>query len=193
MMETEKHPLEPFLPEAARLLMLGSFPPKKEKWSMDFFYPNFINDMWRIFGIVFFHDRFHFVAGDGKRFDKDRIVSFCRETGIALFDTAAEVVRHKDNASDKFLEIVSPTDIKGLLERIPECRTIVTTGEKATDTLCGIFGCRKPKTGESVRFSTPEGREMTFYRMPSSSRAYPMSVDRKAEIYKAMFTASGLL
>jgi len=126
-------------------------------------------------------------------FDKNKIIDFLSQKGIALYDTATVVRRLQDNASDKFLEIVSPTDIKGLLERIPECRTIVTTGEKATDTLCGIFGCRKPKTGESVRFSTPEGREMTFYRMPSSSRAYPMSVDRKAEIYKAMFTASGIL
>ena len=44
----EQHPLEPFLPENAWLLMLGSFPPSKKRWSMDFFYPNFINDMWRI-------------------------------------------------------------------------------------------------------------------------------------------------
>ena len=44
----ESHPLSPFLPEGARMLMLGSFPPKQERWSMDFFYPNWINDMWRI-------------------------------------------------------------------------------------------------------------------------------------------------
>ena len=36
----EHHPLEPFLPENAVLLMLGSFPPQKKRWSMDFFYPN---------------------------------------------------------------------------------------------------------------------------------------------------------
>ena len=58
----ETHPLEPFLPEDARLLMLGSFPPKRERWSMDFFYPNFNNDMWRIFGLVFFSDRAAFIA-----------------------------------------------------------------------------------------------------------------------------------
>lgn len=36
----EEHPLEPFLPSNARLLMLGSFPPQKKRWSIDFFYPN---------------------------------------------------------------------------------------------------------------------------------------------------------
>ena len=46
--EIENHPLEPFLPTNARLLMLGSFPPQKKRWSMDFYYPNLNNDMWRI-------------------------------------------------------------------------------------------------------------------------------------------------
>ncbi len=34
-MEIEKHPLEPFLPAKAKLLMLGSFPPQKNvgQWS----------------------------------------------------------------------------------------------------------------------------------------------------------------
>ena len=51
-MNSERHPLEPFLPENARLLMLGSFPPKRIRWSMEFFYPNLQNDMWRIVGYL---------------------------------------------------------------------------------------------------------------------------------------------
>lgn len=60
----ERHPLEPFLPSGARLLMLGSFPPQRKRWSMDFFYPNLQNDMWRIVGHVFFGDRHHFLRPD---------------------------------------------------------------------------------------------------------------------------------
>ena len=48
--QIERHPLRPFMPENAQLLMLGSFPPPKERWCMDFFYPNPQNDMWRIMG-----------------------------------------------------------------------------------------------------------------------------------------------
>ena len=55
----EEHPLEPFLPANAKLLMLGSFPPQKKRWSMDFFYPNLQNDMWRIFGLIFFDNKEH--------------------------------------------------------------------------------------------------------------------------------------
>ena len=36
IIEIETHPLQPFLPENARLLMLGSFPPPRNKWKMDF-------------------------------------------------------------------------------------------------------------------------------------------------------------
>ena len=46
LLNIEEHPLEPFLPANAVLLMLGSFPPQKKRWSMDFFYPNLQNDMW---------------------------------------------------------------------------------------------------------------------------------------------------
>ncbi len=47
----EYHPLFPFLPENTKVLFLGSFPPQRKRWSMDFFYPNFINDHWRIMGL----------------------------------------------------------------------------------------------------------------------------------------------
>ena len=34
--KTEIHPLEPFFPQGARLLMMGSFPPKRERWKWIF-------------------------------------------------------------------------------------------------------------------------------------------------------------
>lgn len=87
----EEHPLQPFLPAGARVLMLGSFPPKHERWSMEFFYPNFNNDMWRIMGLLFYGVRDHFVVAGEKRFDRERVEEFCRERGIAIFDTASTV------------------------------------------------------------------------------------------------------
>ncbi|MBR2628099.1 MAG: uracil-DNA glycosylase family protein, partial [Alistipes sp.] len=82
----ETHPLKPFLPDGARLLMLGSFPPKRERWSMDFFYPNYQNDMWRIMGHIFFDDKHIFEIREERKFDKDSIVKFCIDRGIAIFD-----------------------------------------------------------------------------------------------------------
>ena len=207
---TEKHPLSPFLPEGARILMLGSFPPKRERWSMDFFYPNWINDMWRIFGLIFFADKDHFVAyqdpqgaaADGmprsrkssakaKRFDRDRCTAFATEKGIAMFDTASEVRRLKDNASDKFLEIVTPTDIEALLEKIPECTAIVTTGQKATDVIVEKYGCEEPEVGSFTNVKIGN-RDIRFWRMPSSSRAYPLPLEKKAEPYRKMYETENI-
>ena len=187
---TERHPLQPFLPEGARVLMLGSFPPKHERWSMEFFYPNWINDMWRVMGVIFFGDRRHFEVKDAKRFDRERIIDFCTTQGVALFDTASEVRRLKDNASDKFLEVISPTDIEALLAELPHCQAIVTTGQKATETIAERFGCAIPAVGSSTQL-TVGTRTLRFWRMPSTSRAYPLALDKKAEVYRSMFEREG--
>ena len=109
-----------------------------------------------------------------------------------MYDTATAVRRLKDNASDKFLEVITPTDIPALLREIPKCQAIVTTGEKATDTLCQTFGTSAPATGEYSEFHF-EGRPMRLYRMPSSSRAYPLPLEQKAAAYRRLFTALNMV
>ena len=184
--EIENHPLEPFLPANARLLMLGSFPPQKKRWSMDFYYPNLNNDMWRIVGWLFFNNKDYFLSETRKAFCRERIISFLNDKGIALFDTASAIRRLQDNASDKFLEVVQPTDISRLLGQLPECKAIVTTGQKATDTLRAQFEVEEPKVGDFSEFVF-DGRPMRLYRMPSSSRAYPLALDKKAAAYRIMY------
>ncbi len=186
MNEVERHPLEPFLPENTQVLMLGSFPPARKRWCMDFFYPNFINDMWRIFGIVFFNDKEHFVNSGAKTFKREDIIGFLKSKGIGLYDTACAVRRTKNTASDKDLEIVEETDIKALLNSVPSCKAVVTTGQKATDVLTAMFKIKSHKIGTAEPFDV-EGRQISHYRMPSSSRAYPLKAEKKAEFYDRMF------
>ena len=196
--DIEYHPLKPFLPENARVLFLGSFPPQRKRWCIDFFYPNWINDHWRIEGEVFFGDKNHFVLEKEKRFKLDEIVRHCEDRGIAFFDTSTAVRRLKDNASDKFLEVVEPTDIPALLAQLPLCKAIVTTGEKATETICATLGISEvPKVNAYVAISSPSkggrggwsGEGALLWRLPSSSRAYPLSFEKKAAAYKQMFDA----
>ncbi len=187
----EYHPLRPFLPANAVVLFLGSFPPQRKRWCMDFYYPNFINDHWRIEGQIFFGDRNHFVDQEAKCFKLNEIVAFCREKGLAFFDTSTAIRRLQDNASDKFLEVVEPTDIRALLEQLPHCRAIVTTGEKATQTICTSLGIPViPKVNSSVAIPhtfNSDGWQICLYRLPSSSRAYPLSFDKKVEAYRKIF------
>ena len=145
---------------------------------------NFLNDHWRIEGQIFFGDKNYFVDIEAKRFKIDEIVSFCEEKGLAFFDTSTAIRRLQDNASDKFLEVVEPTDIPALLRQLPLLRAIVTTGEKATETICRTMGMIEvPKVNTYVEITN----DLILYRLPSSSRAYPLSFDKKVEAYRRFF------
>ena len=98
------------------------------------------------------------------------------------------MIRLKGNASDKFLKIETATDLTALLIKIPLCRHMMTTGDKATDTLILSMpeGTIKPQIGHSSHVFYA-GREMDLHRMPSSSRAYPLSLEKKAEAYQNFF------
>ncbi|MDM1021522.1 uracil-DNA glycosylase family protein [Acinetobacter sp. VNK23] len=192
--EIETHPLTPFLPGNAKLLMLGSFPPPQNRWKMNFYYPNYQNDMWRIFGLIFFSDKNHFLDLPNKNFKESQIREFLSQIGIGIFDTAYQIKRLQGNASDKFLEIVTPADLSALLEQMPMCHTIMTTGDKATDTLMQHFPDQpiKPMIGQSVQVNY-DNRELSLYRLPSSSRAYPLALEKKADVYKQFFQQIGLV
>lgn len=192
MDKIEQHPLKPFLPQNAKLLMLGSFPPSQKRWSMEFYYPNWINDMWRIMGLIFFDDKDYFCLPQEKRFNKDLIVDFLNQKGIALSDTGKSIVRLKDNASDKFLEIKEEMDIPHFIDNLKQCKAIVVTGQKACDTLCSRMNIEPPAVGGYSSFIYKD-RILRLYRQPSSSRAYPKPLSEKAESYKSMFVDLGLL
>ena len=206
---------------------------------MPFYYPNWINDFWRILGLVFFDDKDHFCVPGEKRFDEAAIRAFCAARGLAFYDTACEVRRLKDNASDAFLEVVTPTDVAALLRQIPRCHTLVTTGQKATEIVAVSFGCPVPPVGSFVDIVMPDpdrashapasatpgpdpaapgpapatpgaapvtpgaapvmpgcdraSHTLRFWRMPSTSRAYPLPLARKASAYQRLFLPKRLI
>lgn len=188
-MDIETHPFEPFLPKNARLLMLGTFPPAPKRWCMEWYYPNFMNDMWRIMGLCFFGDKNHFVKPGEKTWRLDELKAFLAEKGIAIFDTCLKIRRTKGTASDKDLEVVEKADLDGMLRALPDCRGVLAAGQLATSIFTGHFNitnARKMKMGTYVEFPF-ENRILRLYREPSSSRAYPMRVEEKAEYYDKMF------
>ena len=185
----EQHPWPPFIPEGAKYLFLGTFPPKKERWSMPFFYPNRINDFWRVMGLVFLNDRDALWDKELKRFDLNAIKSLISREHIALWDTAMAVRRLKDNASDKFLEIVEAIDLATLLDSYPTITTVITTGEKATGVVASQANIDVPAIGTPIDCQVGSHR-FTLWRMPSTSRAYPLALEKKAEAYRKVFEAT---
>ena len=71
---------------------------------------------------------------------------------------------------------------------MPDCNTVATTGEKAAAVVASITGTIVPKTGEYVdTFYAPADRQLRIWRLPSTSRAYPLAPEKKAAFYRRMF------
>lgn len=184
----ETHPWEPFLPENAKVLIMGTFPPGEKRWSMDFYYPNPINDFWRILGLIFLGGKDALWDANSRAFRLPQIKELLIDKGIAMNDTARKVCRLKGNASDKFLEILEPAPLYDLLKRMPHCRAVATTGEKAAQVVASLTSTAVPKMGQF----TLSDDGLSIWRMPSTSRAYPMKLEKKAEYYRTMFENLGM-
>ena len=205
--EVENHPFAPVLPPDATVMMMGTFPPTSDKWAMRFHYPNFYNDMWRIYGKVFFDDVDYFRVDDEKRFDPERIRAFMFERGIASCPTVKQAIRETGNASDKNLTVVTPVNLDEILSQVPKVKTLFTTGGKATEVLLNLLNeppikSKYPKTNQNIDYPyqwhdekmlTEQVNELTLYRLPSTSRAYPLALDKKVAAYKAFFEKMGKL
>ena len=147
--------------------------------------------------MIFFNDKDHFFDSTNKTINKAGIQEMLRENKIGIGETATEVIRTKDNASDKFLEIVTPVKLPKLLEKVPDCVAIVTTGEKAASVIATESGSLLPKMGEAidcfVKMEDGSTRHFKHWRMPSTSRAYPMKIEKKASFYRDMLKATGII
>lgn len=185
----ETHPWEPFAPAGARVLIMGTFPPQSKRWSMDFYYPNRTNDFWFMMGLIFRGDRHALYDASARSFRLDDIKALLTERGIALNDTGRRVRRLMGNASDKYLEIIEPAPLGELLASMPLCRTVVTTGEKAAGVVASLTDTPLPAMGTMV--TSADG--IDIWRMPSTSRAYPLKLEKKAEYYERMFRHAGVL
>lgn len=194
--EIELRPFPPFLPPHATVLMMGSFPPAAEKRAMEFHYPNFQNDMWRVYGLVFFGDAMHFQRGEEKAFDAEKIKAFLTERGIGSCPGVRRAIRGHGNASDAYLKVVETVELPEILEKIPQCRRICTTGGKATEILFALLEtevkAKDVRTGATVSARCGE-RDLLVTRLPSTSRAYPMKLEKKAEAYRKFFVEAGFV
>lgn len=159
---------------------------------MDFYYPNPINDFWRIMGLIYRGDKDAFYIPSQKTFRLPEIKQLLTDHHIALSDTGREIRRLQGNASDKFLEIVTPIDLEEMLTKHPTLSAVATTGQKAAEVIAEITDTPVPKVGEKI-ITEYASRPLRIYRMPSTSRAYPLNIAKKAAAYEQMLREETLL
>lgn len=192
----ETHPWDPYIPDNARVLIMGSFPPQPKRWSMDFYYPNRANHFWYMMGLIFMGDRYALCNADQRTFNLDAIRKLLDSKGIALHDTCHVIRRLDGNASDENLEIVEPTDFGALLARMPECSTMVTTGTKAASVLAKATSSKIPAMGAEVVVDSPfpaSRSPLHIWRMPSTSQRCRLTIDEKAAHYRRLLASVGIL
>ena len=174
-------------------MIMGTFPPQDKRWNMNFYYPNRTNDFWKIMGLIFLGNKDALLLPASKDYDLNAIIQLMTEKKIALNDTGRKVRRLKNNASDKYLDIVEPVPLFDLLQEIPCCEALATTGEKAAGVIAELTSTALPKMGERIEWSYKATNKLiAIYRMPSTSRAYPMKLELKAEYYAKMFKDLGI-
>lgn len=189
---SETHPLTPYVPQNARLFLLGSFPPPRERWAFDFYYPNPNNDMWRILPAALLGDASALCDAHGAP-ELDKITLFLTHFGIAVGDAAYKVTRLQDDAKDKYLQVDAPLDLAPIL-RTSAINALLFTGAKAHLTLAHLIEQtstnlpRSPKMGH-VYHGQVDGIALAFARGPSSSRAYPLAFDQKVDVYRSLLAS----
>ena len=103
-------------------------------------------------------------------------------------------IRTHGNASDAYLKVVETVELPEILEKIPQCRRICTTGGKATEILLALLEtevrAKDFKTGMTITARCGD-RDLLVTRLPSTSRAYPMKLEKKAEAYRKFFVEAG--
>ena len=67
---------------------------------MNFYYPNFINDMWRIFGLILEGDKDYFVDAPAKTFKVNLLKEPFNKIGVALSDKGRLIVPTAGNAAE---------------------------------------------------------------------------------------------
>lgn len=132
--------------------------------------------------MIYFGNKEALYIPEQKKFDVDKIKPMLIEHHIGMGDTVHKAKRLMGNASDKFLEIVEPMPLFATLEQHPTIKALATTGEKAASVVAELTQTKVPKMGEYEVSDTG----LQIWRMPSTSRAYPMKIDKKMEFYLSM-------
>ena len=110
-------------------------------------------------GWYFYNNKNQFLDNTLKRFCIDKIQKFLDKNDIAIGDSALVVNRLADNASDKYLNIITPLPLLDTLKRIPNCQAVISTGEKAAQIIAKQTNTIIPSIGSFTQASI-HGKEI---------------------------------
>ena len=189
----ESHPWEPFIPQNADKLILGTFPTTdKYRGAYEFFYPNPNNDFWRVIFEVAGKklDHFHQTEPIDAR---KQILSYLK---LGIADIGKKVLRQKDSSKDDHLFPIEYTDIFSLLEMYPTIKKIIITSSSGANSVLSWFHHYCIINGHTINIpksKLPITTKLLFNNLEikidiisSPSRLSPIKGDKLLEMYRTV-------
>lgn len=118
----EPHPFRWYVPENAGTLIIGTFPPTKNRWGYPFFYPNPRNLFWRMMAAIAGKELNH-EAEDPV--NERRAILDSLRTGVT--DMGGIISRLSGNSLDENLQLIEYMPIFEILSESPGISRIILT------------------------------------------------------------------
>ncbi len=122
------HPWKEYIPEDANKLILGTFPPRKEQWDFDFYYPNKKNKFWKVLAEIAGYKLKDFnesISDKVQEVEEKKYILRLLKLGIT--DIALKIIRQKNSSLDQNLFLLEFRDIFQILDQNPKIQTLILT------------------------------------------------------------------
>jgi G:T/U-mismatch repair DNA glycosylase len=130
MIHKETHPWKWYVPPNSQILIIGTFPPVKEKWSYHFFYPNKLNLFWPIMSRMA-NRPLIYISGEAAVDERKQILESLK---VAITDMGFEIERRDNSSRDENLTPIQYMNIfKILRENVSINKIIFTSSSGAVN------------------------------------------------------------
>jgi G:T/U-mismatch repair DNA glycosylase len=187
----QTHPYEPYVPENATKLVIGSIPPPRfcgaaselRAGDVDWYYGSDKNGFWNLIN-----------PDAAKTKSVDKLKEYLNSLGVGITDIVRSCIRNKPNSAlDKDLEICERKDISTLLKKHPIIDTLIYTSRFVLIQVEKSLGIKHVPTETEKKFKiTIAGKEYTAWVLYSPSPAAlrgmgPGGAQKRAQLYQEIF------
>jgi G:T/U-mismatch repair DNA glycosylase len=150
MKTKESHPDWYYPVQGMRSLILGTFPPHREKRHYEFYYPNRQNRFWKVMAEIA-NTKLSQNEGPQAVEERKRLMT---QLKVGVQNIGKTILRDGESSADKDIEITEFQDIRGIIDENDSLQAILLTGYSDKTSTYGEFV--KYLTKNQVRHRQPE-------------------------------------
>ncbi len=170
------------------VLILGNFPPHKKRWDYEFYYPNKMNNFWKILAAIN-GKPLKEMKGEAAVVERKRLME---KLHVGVYNIAKTILRKGLSARDSDIKITEFNDVLSIIYRHKELRKIILAGYSAKNSTARKFmdylvlnkiPFEKPvqiKPGAEFKIKIKD-REVQCVILNSTSTAFPIKPEKLIE------------